>query len=51
MQAAPRLREWVDRVQPLYLFCGHIHECAGRSDRLGTTQAFNVGKKGYTLEV
>ena len=48
---SPTLREWVDRVQPLYLFCGHIHECAGRSDRLGSTQAFNVGKKGYTIEV
>ena len=48
---SPTLREWVDRVQPLYLFCGHIHECAGRSDRLGSTQAFNVGKRGYTVEV
>ena len=48
---SPTLREWVARVQPAYLFCGHIHECAGRSDRLGTTQAFNVGKKGYALEV
>lgn len=48
---SPSLREWVDRVQPLYLFCGHIHECAGRSDSLGSTQAFNVGKKGYTVEV
>jgi len=48
---SPTLREWVDRVQPLYLFCGHIHECGGRSDRLGATQAFNVGKKGYTVEV
>jgi Icc-related predicted phosphoesterase len=48
---SPALREWVHRVQPLYLFCGHIHECAGRTDRLGSTQAFNVGKKGYTVEV
>jgi Icc-related predicted phosphoesterase len=48
---SPTLREWIDRVQPLYLFCGHIHECAGRSDRLGSTQAFNVGKRGYTVEV
>jgi uncharacterized protein len=48
---SPALREWVDRVQPVYLFCGHIHECAGRSDRIGSTQAFNVGKNGYTLEV
>jgi hypothetical protein len=48
---SPTLREWVDRVQPLYLFCGHIHECGGRSDHIGATQAFNVGKKGYTVEV
>jgi uncharacterized protein len=48
---SPTLRQWVDRVQPVYLFCGHIHECAGRSDRIGSTQAFNVGKNGYTLEV
>ena len=48
---SPTLREWADRVQPVYLFCGHIHECGGRSDRLGATQAFNVGKKGYTIEV
>lgn len=48
---SPTLRAWVDRVQPLYLFCGHIHEAAGKSDRLGTTQCFNVGKQGYTLEI
>jgi Icc-related predicted phosphoesterase len=45
------LREWVARTQPAYLFCGHIHETAGRSDRIGQTQCFNVGKQGYTLEV
>jgi Icc-related predicted phosphoesterase len=48
---SPALRAWVERVQPLYLFCGHIHECAGRSDQIGRTQCFNVGKAGYTLEV
>jgi uncharacterized protein len=48
---SPALRAWVDRVYPVYLFCGHIHECAGRSDQLGSTQCFNVGKKGYTLEI
>ena len=45
------LREWVERAQPLYLFCGHIHECAGRSDQIGATQCFNVGKAGYVLEL
>jgi len=48
---SPTLRTWVERAQPAYLFCGHIHECAGRSDRIGTTQCFNVGKQGYTLEI
>ncbi len=45
------LRGWVERVQPAYLFCGHIHECAGQSDRIGATQCFNVGKTGYVLEL
>ena len=43
------LREWVERAQPRYLFCGHIHECAGRQDRIGATQCINVGKAGYLL--
>lgn len=45
------LRKWVERVQPRSLFCGHIHECAGKSDTLGATQCFNVGKSGYLLEI
>ncbi len=44
------LREWVERRQPAYLFCGHIHECAGKSDLIGATRCFNVGKTGYLLE-
>ncbi|MGH9682512.1 MAG: metallophosphoesterase family protein [Candidatus Acidiferrales bacterium] len=48
---SPTLRAWVDRVQPAYLFCGHIHETAGRSDRVGQTQCFNVGKQGYMFEL
>ena len=48
---SPTLRTWVEKEKPLYLFCGHIHETAGMSDRLGTTQCFNVGKEGYTIEI
>jgi uncharacterized protein len=48
---SPTLRKWVERIQPAYLFCGHIHETAGLSDRIGVTQCFNVGKQGYTLEI
>jgi uncharacterized protein len=45
------LRAWVERVQPAYLFCGHIHETAGVTDRLGATKCRNVGKQGYLLEL
>ena len=48
---SPTLRTWVDRTQPAYLFCGHIHECAGRTDHLGPTRCFNVGKQGHLLEI
>ncbi len=48
---SPTLRAWIAHAQPDYLFCGHIHECAGKSDRIGRTKCFNVGKAGYTLEV
>ncbi len=45
------LRDWVARAQPAYLFCGHIHECEGHSDRIGATPCINVGKTGYLLEL
>jgi uncharacterized protein len=48
---SPALRAWVEREQPAFLFCGHIHETAGKSDSLGATKCFNVGKQGYALEI
>ncbi len=45
------LRAWAEREQPAYLFCGHIHETAGLSDRMRTTQCINVGKEGFALEI
>lgn len=45
------LRAWIEREQPSYDFCGHIHEAAGLSERLGATQCINVGKQGYTIEI
>ena len=45
------VREFVESEQPEMLFCGHIHECGGRSDQIGRTRCFNVGKKGYLLEI
>jgi uncharacterized protein len=48
---SPTLRSWVERVQPLFLFCGHIHEGTGLRDQIGTTQCINVGKQGYAIEI
>ncbi|HEV2386200.1 MAG TPA: metallophosphoesterase [Candidatus Acidoferrales bacterium] len=45
------LRQWVERTQPRYLFCGHIHECAGKTDTIGSTACINVGKAGHLLEL
>ena len=48
---SPAVRAWVERVQPRYLFCGHIHETAGLHDSVGTTECINVGKQGYAIEI
>ena len=45
------VREFLRREEPRYFFCGHIHEAAGASDKLGPTSAMNVGKKGYLLDL
>lgn len=45
------VREFIEREQPEYFFCGHIHEAAGVAERLGETKAMNVGKQGYLLDL
>ncbi len=45
------VREFVDRCQPPWFFCGHIHEAEGAETTIGETRAVNAGKKGYLLEL
>lgn len=45
------VRDFIQDRQPDYFFCGHIHEAEGVSVELGRTRAWNVGKKGYLLEL
>jgi hypothetical protein len=45
------VRDFIDRHQPVYFFCGHIHEAAGQRDTLGRTQGWNVGKRGHVLDL
>ncbi len=44
------VRDFIEKNQPAWFFCGHIHEAAGSEMRLGGTRGVNVGKKGYLLE-
>ena len=45
------VRDFIDRHQPLYFYCCHIHEAAGVQDTLGRTRAWNVGKRGQVLDL
>ncbi|MBI4909727.1 MAG: metallophosphoesterase [Acidobacteria bacterium] len=45
------VREFIDRVQPEYFFCGHIHEAEGTQTQIGKTKCVNVGKRGFLLEI
>ncbi len=45
------VRDFIQKHQPEYFFCGHIHEAEGVQVEIGKTRAANVGKKGYLLEL
>jgi len=52
IHAGPKsVRQFIEQHQPEYFFCGHIHEAEGVSIEMGRTRAWNVGKKGYLLEL
>ena len=48
---SPTIRRFVDAHQPDWFFCGHIHEAEGVHAKMGATQAVNVGKRGYMLQI
>jgi len=45
------VRDFLLHAQPEYFFCGHIHEGACVRTEIGKTQAVNVGKQGYLLDL
>lgn len=45
------VREFIEKQQPEYFFCGHIHEAEGAVVQMGSTVARNVGKNGYLLDL
>lgn len=48
---SPAVRAFIEREQPAYFFCGHIHEAAGVKQTMGRTFGMNVGKAGYLLDL
>jgi Icc-related predicted phosphoesterase len=45
------VRDFIQKHQPAYFFCGHIHEAEGVEVEIGKTRSRNVGKKGHLLEL
>ncbi len=45
------IRRFIDEEQPVRFFCGHIHEAAGLTARIGQTVGTNAGKPGYLLDL
>jgi Icc-related predicted phosphoesterase len=45
------VREFIEKHQPAYFFCGHIHEAEGVEIQMGKTCARNLGKKARMLEL
>lgn len=45
------LRKFIEEESPLLCLCGHVHERAGLSERIGDTLIVNPGPRGMLLEV
>jgi len=45
------LRRFIEEESPLVCLCGHVHERAGVSEKIGNTLVVNPGAKGTLLEV
>jgi Icc-related predicted phosphoesterase len=45
------IRDFIERYQPHYFYCGHIHEAAGVHEVIGRTQCWNVGPRGQMLDL
>ncbi|MGH9909871.1 MAG: metallophosphoesterase family protein [Nitrososphaerales archaeon] len=43
--------EFVKEMQPLYQFCGHIHEEGGKESLIGRTKVYNVARQVKVLDI
>lgn len=45
------VRETIEKFNPDFCLCGHIHETFGKQDKIGKTKIINVGRKGTLIEL
>jgi Icc-related predicted phosphoesterase len=41
----------IEQKRPKVAICGHVHEDAGKEDRIGPTRLYNVGPEGTFIEI
>jgi len=45
------IRNFIRKSKPLYAFSGHIHECSGKRDKLGSSILVNPGPTGVIIRI
>ena len=45
------IRDAIERLQPTYAFCGHIHDSWGKSGQIGATRVINLGPTVNWFEI
>jgi len=46
-----QIGEFVKQMQPLFQFCGHIHEEGGKETNIGKTRVYNVAREVKELDI
>ncbi|MBN2423093.1 metallophosphoesterase family protein [Candidatus Woesearchaeota archaeon] len=45
------IRQFIDEVQPHLVVCGHLHEHAGKYEKIGRSLIINPGPEGMIVEI
>ena len=45
------VRKKIEELNPDLVLCGHIHETAGKKEKIGDTTVINVGKDGVIIDI